>query len=56
MPSSALGLTRSVVQLGTSDSRRSARARLRDIDIDRVLPRAQLDRALRVLDEAPAPR
>lgn len=56
MPSSALGLTRSVVRLGTSDSRRSARARLRDIDIDRVLPRAQLDRALRVLDEAPAPR
>jgi hypothetical protein len=56
MPSSAPGLTRSVVRLGSSDSRRSARARLRDIDIDRVLPRAQLDRALRVLDEAPAPR
>lgn len=56
MPSSAPGLTRSVVRLGSSDSRRGARARLRDIDIDRVLPRAQLDRALRVLDEAPAPR
>jgi hypothetical protein len=52
MPSSALALTRSVVRLGSSDSR----SRLRDIEIDRVLPRAQLDRALRVLDEAPAPR
>ena len=56
MPSSALALTRSVVRLGSSDSRRTARSRLRDIEIDRVLPRAQLDRALRVLDEAPAPR
>jgi hypothetical protein len=56
MPSSTLGLPRSVVQLGSSDSRRTSRSRLRDIEIDRVLPRAQLDRALRVLDEAPAPR
>jgi len=56
MPTSALALTRSVVRLGSSDSRRTARSRLRDIEIDRVLPRAQLDRALRVLDEAPAPR
>ena len=56
MPTSGLALTRSVVRLGSSDSRRTARSRLRDIEIDRVLPRAQLDRALRVLDEAPAPR
>ena len=56
MPSSALALTRSVVRLGSSDSRSTARSRLRGIEIDRVLPRAQLDRALRVLDEAPAPR
>ena len=56
MPSSALALTRSVVRLGSSDSRSTTRSRLRDIEIDRVLPRAQLDRALRVLDEAPAPR
>ena len=56
MPSSALALTRSVVRLGSSDSRSTDRSRLRDIEIDRVLPRAQLDRALRVLDEAPAPR
>jgi hypothetical protein len=56
MPTSALALTRSVVRLGSSDSRRTARSRLRDIEIDRVLPRAQLDRALRVLDEAPTPR
>jgi len=56
MPTSGLALTRSVVRLGSSDSRRTARSRLRDIEIDRVLPRAQLDRALRVLDEAPTPR
>ena len=56
MPSSALALTRSVVRLGSSDSRSTDRSRLRDIEIDRVLPRAQLDRALRVLDEAPTPR
>ena len=56
MPTSALALTRSAVRLGSSDSRRTARSRLRDIEIDRVLPRAQLDRALRVLDEAPTPR
>jgi hypothetical protein len=56
MPTSALALTRSVVRLGSSDSRRTSRSRLRDIEIDRVLPRAQLDRALRVLDEAPTPR
>jgi hypothetical protein len=56
MPSSALALPRSVVLLGSSDSRSTTRSRLRDIEIDRVLPRAQLDRALRVLDEAPAPR
>jgi hypothetical protein len=56
MPSSALGLPRSLVRLGSSDSRSTARSRLRDIEIDRVLPRAQLDRALRVLDEAPTGR
>jgi hypothetical protein len=56
LPSSALALTRSVVRLGSSDARRTGRSRLRHIEIDRVLPRAQLDRALRVLDEAPAPR
>jgi hypothetical protein len=56
MPSSALTLPRSVVRLGSSDSRSSVRSRLRDIEIDRVLPRAQLDRALRVLDGAPTSR
>ena len=56
MPSSALALPRSVVRLGSSDSRSTARSQLRDIEIDRVLPRAQLDRALRVLDGAPTPR
>jgi hypothetical protein len=50
MPSSALAIPRSVVRLGSSDSRTRARSLLRDIEIDRVLPRAQLDRALRVLD------
>jgi len=56
MPNSALALPRSVVRLGSSDARAGVRSQLRDIEIDRVLPRAQLDRALRVLDEAPAGR
>jgi hypothetical protein len=56
MPSSALALPRSVVRLGSSDTRSTTRSRLRDIEIDRVLPRAQLDRALRVLDGAPTGR
>jgi hypothetical protein len=56
MPSSALAIPRSVVRLGSSDSRTRARSLLRDIEIDRVLPRAQLDRALRVLDGAPTGR
>lgn len=56
MPSSALALSRSAVRSGSSDSRSDDRSRLRDIEIDRVLPRAQLDRALRVLDGATAGR
>jgi hypothetical protein len=56
MPSSALALTRSAVRSGSSGSRSDDRSRLRDIEIDRVLPRAQLDRALRVLDGATAGR
>ena len=56
MPHSPLALPRSVVRLGSSDSRTQARSQLRDIEIDRVLPRAQLDRALRVLDEATTTR
>lgn len=56
MPSSALAIARSAVLSGSSDSRSDDRSRLRDIEIDRVLPRAQLDRALRVLDGATAGR
>lgn len=56
MPSSALAISRSAVRSGSSDSRSDDRSRLRDIEIDRVLPRAQLDRALRVLDGATAAR
>lgn len=56
MPSSALAISRSAVRSGSSDSRSDDRSRLRDIEIDRVLPRAQLDRALRVLDGATAVR
>jgi hypothetical protein len=56
MPSSALAISRSAVRSGSSDSRSDDRSRLRDIEIDRVLPRAQLDRALRVLDGATAGR
>lgn len=56
MPSSALAIARSAVRSGSSDTRSDDRSRLRDIEIDRVLPRAQLDRALRVLDGATAGR
>ena len=56
MPSSALAISRSAVRSGSSGSRSDARSKLRDIEIDRVLPRAQLDRALRVLDGATAGR
>lgn len=40
------------LRLARGTGRAEARGRLRDVDVDLVLPRAQLDRALRVLDEA----
>lgn len=52
LPSSSWSIPLSVVRLGKSTDRSKARSRLLEIEIDRVLPRAQLDRALKVLDEA----
>lgn len=52
LPSSSWAIPLSVVRLGPSTARSQARSRLLEIEIDRVLPRAQLDRALKVLDEA----
>ncbi len=40
------------LRLARGTGREAARGRLRDVDLDLVLPRAQLERALRVLDEA----
>ena len=50
LPSTPWAIPLSVVRLSRGDAR--SRSRLLDIEIDRILPRAQLDRALRVLDEA----
>jgi hypothetical protein len=41
-----------VLRLARGTGRATTRARLRDVDVDLVLPRAQLDRAARALDEA----
>ncbi|MFL6129803.1 MAG: hypothetical protein ACJ73E_12145 [Mycobacteriales bacterium] len=50
LPSTPRAIPLSVIRLSRPGAR--ARSRLLDIEIDRILPRAQLDRALRVLDEA----
>lgn len=52
LPSSSWAVPLSVIRLGRGTSRSHDRSRLLEIEIDRVLPRAQLDRALKVLDEA----
>ena len=52
LPSTPWAIPVSVVQLDRGGGRAESRSRLRDIEIDRVLPRTQLDRALRILDEA----
>jgi len=52
LPSTPWAIPLSVVRLARGGDRAQSRSRLLDIGIDRVLPRAQLDRALRILDEA----
>lgn len=56
LPSGPWAIPMSVVRLARGNARSAARSRLLEIEIDRVLPRAQLDRALRVLDGAAATR
>ena len=52
LPSAPWAVSLAVVRLARGGGRSESRSRLRDIEIDRVLPRAQLDRALRILDGA----
>ena len=52
LPSTPWAIPMSVVRMDRGGGRSESRSRLRGIEIDRVLPRAQLDRALRILDEA----
>ncbi len=54
LPSGSWAIPLSVVRSARGGARSAARSRLLEIEIDRVLPRAQLDRALRVLDGAGA--
>lgn len=56
LPSTPWAIPLSVVRLSRGGARGRSRSRLLDIEVDRILPRAQLDRALRVLDEAAHPR
>jgi hypothetical protein len=44
------------LRLSRGTNRDRTRARLRDVDVDLVLPRDQLERALRVLDATPSHR
>lgn len=48
--------TLALVRLARGSAHSDVKAVLRGIEIDRVLPRAQLERALKVLDLAPPPR
>jgi hypothetical protein len=54
MPSTPWAIPLSVVRLSRGGGR--SRSQLLDIEVDRILPRTQLDRALRILDEAAATR
>ena len=56
LPSRGWAIPLSVVRLSRGTARSAARSRLLEVEVDRVLPRAQLDRALRLLDEAAPPR
>jgi hypothetical protein len=52
LPSRSWHLPVFALRLARGSARADTRSRLRRVDIDRVLPRAQLDRALRALDDA----
>lgn len=52
LPSRSWRLPLYVVRLARGSSRSLARSSLREVEVHRVLPQAQVERALRVLDEA----
>jgi len=56
LPTSKWALPQSVLRMARGSDRSVARGKLREVEIHRILPEAQLQRALRVLDEAPAGR
>jgi hypothetical protein len=52
LPNRSWQLALFAVRLARGSARADARARIRQVDVDRVLPRAQLERALRLLSDA----
>jgi hypothetical protein len=52
LPSRSWRLALFAARLSRGSARADLRSRLRQVDVDRVLPRAQLERALRLLDDA----
>ena len=52
LPSGRWTLPLSAIRLGRGSARSGARSRLREVEISRILPEAQLSRALRALDQA----
>jgi hypothetical protein len=52
LPNRPLGLALFATRLARGSARADLRSRLRQVDVDRVLPRAQLERALRLLGNA----
>jgi hypothetical protein len=52
LPSRSWRLALFASRLARGSARTDLRSRLRQVDVDRVLPRAQLERALRLLDDA----
>jgi hypothetical protein len=56
LPNKSWKLAVFAVRLTRRSNRADLRDRLRQIDVDKVLPRAQLERALRLLDDAVPPR
>lgn len=52
LPSRSWQLALFAIRLARGSARADARSRIRQVDVDRVLPRAQLERALRLLSDA----
>jgi hypothetical protein len=52
LPNRSWRLALFAARLARGSARADLRSRLRQVDVDRVLPRAQLERALRLLDDA----